>query len=78
MGQRVEHHEVVDDPLEPDRVALGYAGSDAAIAQKLDAVKQERGQAHFDCRVVVAPADEQVTDYFRWRRADAARCALNG
>ena len=34
--------------------------------------------AHFDCRVVLAPADEQVADYFRWRQADAARCALNG
>ena len=33
---------------------------------------------HFDCRVVVAPTDEQVTDYFRWRQADATRCALNG
>jgi tRNA(His) 5'-end guanylyltransferase len=34
--------------------------------------------AHFDARVVVAATDEQVTDYFRWRQADAARCALNG
>ncbi|HYH67221.1 MAG TPA: tRNA(His) guanylyltransferase Thg1 family protein [Urbifossiella sp.] len=34
--------------------------------------------AHFDCRVVVVPTDEQVVDYFRWRQADAARCALNG
>lgn len=34
--------------------------------------------AHFDARVVVAPADEQVVDYFRWRQADATRCALNG
>jgi tRNA(His) guanylyltransferase len=34
--------------------------------------------AHFDCRVVVAPADELAVDYFRWRQADAARCALNG
>ena len=34
--------------------------------------------AHFDARVVVAPTDEQVTDYFRWRQADATRCALNG
>lgn len=23
--------------------------------------------AHFDARVVVAPADEHVMDYFRWR-----------
>ncbi len=34
--------------------------------------------AHFDARVVVAPTDEQVMDYFRWRQADATRCALNG
>ncbi len=34
--------------------------------------------AHFDARVVVAPTDEQVVDYFRWRQADATRCALNG
>ena len=34
--------------------------------------------AHFDARVVVAPTDELVIDYFRWRQADAARCALNG
>jgi tRNA(His) 5'-end guanylyltransferase len=33
---------------------------------------------HFDSRVVLAPEDEQVVDYFRWRQADAARCALNG
>jgi tRNA(His) 5'-end guanylyltransferase len=34
--------------------------------------------AHFDARVVVAATDEQVVDYFRWRQADATRCALNG
>jgi tRNA(His) 5'-end guanylyltransferase len=34
--------------------------------------------AHFDARVAVAPTDELVVDYFRWRQADAARCALNG
>jgi len=33
--------------------------------------------AHFDARVVVAAADEQVVDYFRWRQADATRCAWN-
>jgi tRNA(His) 5'-end guanylyltransferase len=32
----------------------------------------------FDSRAIVAAEDEQVTDYFRWRQADAARCALNG
>jgi hypothetical protein len=32
----------------------------------------------FDNRAVLATEDEQVVDYFRWRQADAARCALNG
>lgn len=32
----------------------------------------------FDSRACLAPLDEQVVDYFRWRQADAARCALNG
>jgi len=32
----------------------------------------------FDGRACLAPQDEQVIDYFRWRQADAARCALNG
>jgi tRNA(His) 5'-end guanylyltransferase len=36
------------------------------------------GAAHFDGRVVLALADDQVVDYFRWRQADAARSALNG
>jgi tRNA(His) 5'-end guanylyltransferase len=34
--------------------------------------------AHLDARVVVAATDVQVVDYFRWRQADAGRCALNG
>lgn len=34
--------------------------------------------AHFDARAIVAATDVQVVDYFRWRQADAARCALNG
>lgn len=33
---------------------------------------------HFDSRAILAAEDEQVVDYFRWRQADAARCALNG
>jgi tRNA(His) 5'-end guanylyltransferase len=33
---------------------------------------------HFDARAIVAPTDEQVVDYFRWRQADGSRCALNG
>ncbi len=32
----------------------------------------------FDSRVILAAEDEQVVDYFRWRQADASRCALNG
>lgn len=34
--------------------------------------------AHFDSRIWVGVTREQVVDYFRWRHADAARCALNG
>ena len=34
--------------------------------------------AHFDSRVWLGPAASHVTDYFKWRMADAARCALNG
>jgi tRNA(His) 5'-end guanylyltransferase len=35
-------------------------------------------RAHFDSRAILAAGDGQVEDYFRWRQADAARCALNG
>jgi tRNA(His) guanylyltransferase len=35
-------------------------------------------QACFDSRVILAAEDAQVIDYFRWRQADATRCALNG
>jgi tRNA(His) guanylyltransferase len=34
--------------------------------------------AHFDARVWMGPGVEDVVDYFSWRQADAARCALNG
>lgn len=34
--------------------------------------------ATFDARVIVASNEGLVTDYFRWRQADAVRCALNG
>ena len=34
--------------------------------------------AVFDSRLIAAPEDRLVIDYFRWRQADAARCALNG
>ena len=34
--------------------------------------------AHFVSRLWLGVDEEQVLDYFRWRQADAARCALNG
>ncbi|WP_337175832.1 tRNA(His) guanylyltransferase Thg1 family protein [Paludisphaera sp.] len=34
--------------------------------------------AWFDSRAWVGARDEDVVDYFRWRQADAGRCALNG
>lgn len=34
--------------------------------------------AVFDSRVWLGATDQLVVDYFRWRQADAARCALNG
>jgi tRNA(His) guanylyltransferase len=34
--------------------------------------------AHFDSRVWVGTDPGDVVDYFSWRQADAARCALNG
>lgn len=33
---------------------------------------------HFDSRVWLGANKSQVIDYFRWRQADATRCALNG
>ncbi len=35
-------------------------------------------RAHFDSRVWLGVDEERVVDYFRWRQADATRCALNG
>jgi tRNA(His) 5'-end guanylyltransferase len=34
--------------------------------------------AHFDSRVWLGARRSLVVDYFRWRQADATRCALNG
>jgi len=34
--------------------------------------------AHFDSRLWLGTTAEDVVDYFSWRQADAARCALNG
>lgn len=36
------------------------------------------GVAHFDSRAWLGAYDVDVIDYFRWRQADATRCALNG
>jgi tRNA(His) 5'-end guanylyltransferase len=35
-------------------------------------------RAAFDSRAWLGAEDDQVVDYFRWRQADATRCALNG
>lgn len=34
--------------------------------------------AHFDSRIWMGTGVSDVVDYFSWRQADAARCALNG
>ena len=34
--------------------------------------------AHFDSRLWLGTTTADVVDYFSWRQADAARCALNG
>jgi tRNA(His) guanylyltransferase len=34
--------------------------------------------AVFDSRVWIGTSEDVVVDYFRWRQADAGRCALNG
>lgn len=34
--------------------------------------------AHFDSRIWMGTGTADVVDYFSWRQADAARCALNG
>lgn len=34
--------------------------------------------ALFDARIWIGDDRESITDYFRWRQSDAARCALNG
>jgi len=34
--------------------------------------------AVFDSRLIAAPDEATAIDYFRWRQADATRCALNG
>jgi tRNA(His) guanylyltransferase len=39
---------------------------------------EAREPAHFDSRVWLGTTVADVVDYFSWRQADAARCALNG
>src|SRR5262249_6355240 len=54
-------------------VAVAFRGNASAM------FSLARGTpAAFDSRACLAAEDEQVSDYFRWRQADAARCALNG
>lgn len=49
----------------------------AAIASA--AFTQAFGEsAQFDARVWLGVDEQAVVDYFRWRQADAGRCALNG
>lgn len=37
-----------------------------------------RERVAFDSRVWLGVTEQDVVDYFRWRQADASRCALNG
>jgi tRNA(His) 5'-end guanylyltransferase len=53
-----------------DSVSAGIASA---------AVTQAGGEpAHVDSRLWLGTTIADVTDYFSWRQADAARCALNG
>jgi tRNA(His) 5'-end guanylyltransferase len=53
-------------------ISLSAASASAALTLTFGT------RVQFDSRAIVAAEDEQVMDYFRWRQADAARCALNG
>lgn len=53
-------------------VSLSAANASATFTQ-LSGLRAE-----FDSRVWVGSTEQDVVDYFRWRQADAARCALNG
>ena len=53
-----------------DSVSAGIASA---------AVTQAGGEpAHVDSRLWLGTTIADLTDYFSWRQADAARCALNG
>jgi tRNA(His) guanylyltransferase len=51
-------------------IAAGLASAQFTLASGVAAA--------FDARVWLGATHELVVDYFRWRQADAARCALNG
>ena len=51
-------------------LSAGLASSTFSLASGL--------AAHFDSRAWLGTDDSDVVDYFRWRQADATRCALNG
>jgi tRNA(His) guanylyltransferase len=51
-------------------VSASIAGATFTLAAQTVAV--------FDSRVWLGTNSSQVVDYFRWRQADATRCALNG
>lgn len=51
-------------------VSAGLASAEFTMAAQVP--------AHFDSRVWVGASVQDVVDYFSWRQADAARCALNG
>lgn len=52
----------------------------ATSANGLDSVLMDAAEdlPHFDSRIWVGTTQTDVVDYFRWRQADATRCALNG
>lgn len=51
-------------------ISAGLASATFALACDVPAC--------FDSRALLCAEAGQVSDYFRWRQADAARCALNG
>ncbi len=53
-------------------VSLSAATASAAFSLEIGA------RVSFDSRVWLGPSESLVVDYFRWRQADATRCALNG
>lgn len=60
-----------------DREVEKIVSLSASIASTTFALASQR-RAYFDSRIWLGVNKAQVVDYFRWRREDAARCALNG